>query len=102
MLAHPRPTGLYGVEAAALQSPYSPLDGDGLVLPNPPQTPYQAFSRWLPSDVSVVGFVSGWGCAGDVAPEGDAARRCFGRAPAPVQLSCLEGSRAWEVSAVKA
>ena len=86
----------------ARQGPYSPLNRRGLVLSNPPQTPYQAYSQWVLSDLSVVSFVNYWGCADDLAPGGDAARRCFGRAPASVKHIRLEGSRAWEVSAVNA
>lgn len=92
------PTGLYGMVAPALQGPYEPLNGDGLVLSNPPDAPYQAYSWWVLGDLSVVSFVNYWGWAGDVPPQGDAGRRCFGGAPAPVQHIRLEGSRAWDAS----
>jgi len=96
------PTGLYGMVAPALQGPYLPLNGDGLVLSNPTDAPYQAYSWWVLDDLSVVSFVNYWGFAGTSPPEGEGGRRFFGGVPAPVQHIHLEGSRAWEVNAVSA
>ncbi|MES3161715.1 MAG: glycoside hydrolase family 68 protein [Halorubrum sp.] len=38
--------GLYGFVADAIRGEYRPLNGSGLVVTNPPETPYQAYS-WM-------------------------------------------------------
>ncbi len=42
----PGPTGLYGFTADRLLGPYAPLNGSGLVLCNPAEEPFQAYS-WM-------------------------------------------------------
>jgi levansucrase len=38
------PDGLYGFVADSLDGDYKPLNGDGLVVSNPENNPYQAYS----------------------------------------------------------
>lgn len=51
------PTGLYGFVAASLDGPWTPLNGSGLVLRNPPEEAYQAYSWLVLDDLTVVSFV---------------------------------------------
>jgi len=50
------PTGLYGMVAAELCGPYSPLNGSGLVFGNPAHAPEQAYSWLVAPDLSVSSF----------------------------------------------
>jgi levansucrase len=45
------PNGLYGMVAESLMGPWRPLNGSGLVLANPPQAPFQAYSWLVQSDL---------------------------------------------------
>lgn len=89
------PTGLYGMAAPTLLGPYVPLNGTGLVLANPAQAPFQAYSWLVAKDLSVSSFINHVGAAGPLAPEGEAARAVFGGAPAPLEIINLDGTRAW-------
>ena len=51
------PTGLYGMVADSVSGPYKPLNGTGLVVTNPESQPYQAYSWFVASDLSVSSFV---------------------------------------------
>lgn len=50
------PEGLYGFVSDTLIGGYKPLNGSGLVLANPPENPYQAYSWLVTPDLNVVGF----------------------------------------------
>lgn len=90
------PNGLYGMSAASLFGPYTPLNGSGLVAGNPAQEPYQSYSWWVLGDLSVVSFVDFWGLGGR-APltHTEVNRAQFGGAPAPRFRLALDGDRAW-------
>lgn len=59
------PTGLYGFVADDVLGPYAPLNGHGLVFANPPERPVQVYSWLVLNDLSVVGFVDGYGIGAD-------------------------------------
>lgn len=87
------PTGLYGMVADAMNAPWSPLNGSGLVVANPAACPIQAYSWLVLDDLSVISFVD----RPDLAEEpGDArlARRHFGGTPATPFRLTLDGDRA--------
>jgi levansucrase len=60
------PEGLYGFVADSFLGPYEPLNGTGLVLANPQEAPYQAYS-WmtLPNGI-VTSFFQFFDIGGDV------------------------------------
>lgn len=58
------PNGLYGAVADQLTGPWRPLNGTGLVAPNPPSEPQQTYSWWVTSSFEVAGFVDLWGLNG--------------------------------------
>lgn len=85
------PTGLYGMVADHLFGPYTPLNGSGLVLCNPPAAPLQSYSWSVTADLVVSSFVDFIGLDGGAVPaDPAAARRHFGGVPAPLlRLSML-------------
>jgi levansucrase len=91
--ASPGPTALYGFAGRALAGPYEPVNGSGLVLRNPPQEPYQAYSWLVLDDLSVTGFVDTYDLRGrspdDLEREGAAAVRAHfgGTMTPPLQLA---------------
>lgn len=50
------PEGLYGFVSDTLVGGYKPLNGSGLVLANPPENPYQAYSWLVTPSLNVIGF----------------------------------------------
>ena len=89
------PTGLYGMVGESLFGPYRLLNGSGLVLANPPQEPFQAYSWWVMGDLSVTSFVDYWGLQGRaLAQYPDLVRAQFGGVPAPFVRLWLEDDRA--------
>lgn len=50
------PDALYGFVSDSLIGGYKPLNGSGLVLANPPENPYQAYSWLVTPSLNVVGF----------------------------------------------
>ncbi|MCR6097522.1 glycoside hydrolase family 68 protein [Salipaludibacillus agaradhaerens] len=50
------PEGLYGFVSDTLFGGYEPLNGSGLVLANPPENPYQAYSWLVLPDLKVIAF----------------------------------------------
>lgn len=50
------PEGLYGFVSDTLIGGYKPLNGSGLVLANPSNNPYQAYSWLVTPELNVVGF----------------------------------------------
>lgn len=85
------PNGLYGMVAPSLFGPYAPLNGTGLVLCNPAQEPYQAYSWQVLTDLRVISFVDSWGRNGVDVSDPVLARAHFGGTPAPVQHLRLNG-----------
>lgn len=89
------PNGLYGMVAPALQGPYAPLNGTGLVAANPEQAPYQAYSWWVTDELEVAAFVDLPGVAADgQVDSADWRRAHFGGMPAPRFRLVLDGARA--------
>lgn len=84
------PTGLYGLVSETLLGPWRPLNGAGLVLANPPEAPFQAYSWLVLDDLSVWSFADLVGLAEPPASI-DEARRAFVGAPAPVVQLAIEG-----------
>jgi levansucrase len=86
------PNGLYGAVAKALQGPYRPLNGTGLVAACPPAEPTQSYS-WLVLDtLDVVSFIDYWGMAGrKLADHPALVRSNFGGTAAPVFRIALDG-----------
>jgi levansucrase len=80
------PNGLYGMVADRMTGPWRPLNGTGLVLANPEEAPFQAYSWLVLGDLSVLSFVDMPGLS--AAPRNpEEARRHFGGTPAePVRL----------------
>ena len=60
----PGPDGLYGFVAGSLHGNYVPLNDGGLVLTNPPQEPYQAYSWLVLPDFSVLSFIDNFNLQG--------------------------------------
>jgi levansucrase len=93
------PTGLYGFVGPSLLGPYEPLNGSGLVLRNPADEPFQAYSWLVLPDGSVSAFVDSFGLGGrhpdDLEREGPASVRAhFGGTLAPAAQLELDGDRA--------
>jgi len=55
------PTGLYGMVSDQIGKGWTPLNGSGLVIANPPEAPRQAYSWLVLPDLSVTSFVDDWG-----------------------------------------
>jgi levansucrase len=94
------PTGLYGFVGGSLLGPYQPLNGSGLVLRNPPEEPFQAYSWLVLNDLRTVAFVDFYALHGrrpeDLKAEGEASvRRHFGGTMTPVLRLGVDGDRAW-------
>jgi len=89
------PNGLYGMVAERIDGPWRPLNGTGLVAGNPPEAPFQTYSWWVTSDLTVHGFVD-YPASPHGNDHGDAAwrRAQFGGVPAPVFRLALDGDRA--------
>ena len=89
------PSGLYGMVASSLFGPYQPLNGTGLVAPNPACEPTQGFSWWVAGELEVASFVDYWGMQGatlDEKPERVLSH--FGGVPAPRFKIALDGESA--------
>ncbi|MDQ3874038.1 MAG: glycoside hydrolase family 68 protein [Actinomycetota bacterium] len=92
------PTGLYGFVGPSLLGPYEAINESGLVLQNPPEEPFQAYSWLVLNDLRVVSFVDFHSLRGrrpgDLASEREA-RSAFGGTIAPVLQLAFDGTRAW-------
>jgi levansucrase len=89
------PNGLYGMVAESLFGPYYPLNGSGLVAPNPASEPYQTYSWWVDHALQVTGFVDLWGLKGkDPDSDPDLTAAHFGGVPAPTFRLALKGDHA--------
>lgn len=91
------PTGLYGFVSPSLQGPWNPLNGSGLVLRNPPEQPFQAYSWLVLNDLSVISFVDHHSLGGrhpdEVERAGEGSEH-FGGTMAPTLHITLSGDRA--------
>ncbi len=89
------PTGLYGAVAPSVLGPYMPLNGSGLVAPNPAAEPFQTYSWWVTDDLTVAGFVDLWGLYDrSVTDHPELRRSQFGGVPAPRFRLALDGETA--------
>jgi levansucrase len=92
------PTGLYGFVGPSVLGPYKPLNESGLVLRNPPEEPFQAYSWLVLNDLRAVSFIDTHSLEGkhpdDLDAAGIDARKHFGGTIAPVLQIGLDGSRA--------
>ncbi len=90
------PNGIYGVVGEGPLGPFAPLNGTGLVAANPAEAPFQSYSWWVTSDLTVHGFADliGVSDAGDIVDDPEWRRRHFAGGPAPVFRLHLEGDRA--------
>jgi levansucrase len=92
---HGGPTGLYGMVADALNGPYRPLNGSGLIAPNPDAEPFQTYSWWVSDTLDVTGFVDLWGLAGkDPVADPSLVAQHFGGVLAPRFRLALDGDKA--------
>ena len=91
-------TGLYGFVADDVLGPYEPLNGHGLVFANPRERPLQAYSWLVLNDLSVVGFVDGYGIGADgqVMPAANRTERQgrFGGTFSPTVQITIDGDHA--------
>lgn len=78
------PTGLYGMSAPAIDGPWTPINGSGLVFANPANAPAQSYSWLVLPDLSVTSFIDNWGGGEE---------RCFGGTFAPFLRLWLNGER---------
>ncbi len=89
------PNGLYGMVSDTLFGPYRPLNGTGLVAPNPAAEPLQTYSWWITDALDVIGFVDLWGLNGrSVDADPSLVAQHFGGVPAPCFRIALSGDRA--------
>ena len=91
------PTGLYGFVGRSITGPFEPLNGTGLVLQNPPEEPFQAYSWLVLDDLTTTGFVDAFDLRGrqpdELEPAGpDEVRRHFGGTITPVSRLVLDGA----------
>jgi levansucrase len=90
----PGPTGLYGFVAPSLDGDWAPLNGSGLVLANPIEEPFQAYSWLVLNDLTVTSFIDSHSLGGAHPDEIEAmglGRAHFGGTPAPVVRLQLDG-----------
>ena len=88
------PTGLYGATARTIEGPWQLLNGHGLVMANPVDEPFQAYSWWVLPDLSVTAFVDYWGIGNAEAAAKPAGRGHFGGTFAPFVSLALDGAQA--------
>jgi levansucrase len=93
---HSGPNGLYGAVGESPLGPFGPLNGTGLVAANTADAPFQSYSWWVTSDLTVHGFADliGVSGVGDVVDDSEWRRRHFAGGPAPVFRLHLEGDHA--------
>jgi len=91
------PTGLYGFVGPSITGPWEPLNGSGLILRNPDEEPYQAYSWLVLNDLRVASFVDFHSLNGRRPEEVEGAgegREHFGGTLAPCETISVEGSTA--------
>ena len=84
------PNGLYGLVSDHLLGPWRPLNGTGLVIANPVEAPFQAYSWLVLDDLTVWSFADLVGLA-ELPRDVAEARRAFAGTPAPVIQLAIEG-----------
>ena len=90
-------TGLYGFVSDDLDGEWEPLNRSGLVLANPVEEPFQAYSWLVLDDLSVSSFVDAHGLDGRLPGEVEAegrGREHFGGTMAPPVSLQVDGSSA--------
>lgn len=88
------PNGLYGMVADTWGGPWRPLNGSGLVAPNPADEPAQTYSWWVTGEGEVVSFIDYWGMKGrTLADHPELVRQQFGGTAAPVFRLAFDGDR---------
>jgi levansucrase len=93
------PNGLYGMVAERVTGPWTPLNGTGLVAPNPNDEPVQTYSWWVMDNLEVAGFIDNWGLKGrSVTDQPELVVSTFGGVPAPRFRIALDGETAQIVS----
>lgn len=91
----PGPTGLYGFVATGVDGPWTPLNGSGLVLRNPIDEPFQAYSWMVLDDLSVISFVDFHNLRGrrpEEVEEAGRGREHFGGTFAPTERIAIDGA----------
>ncbi len=88
------PTGLYGATAQSIEGPWELLNGHGLVMANPENEPFQAYSWWVLPDLNVAAFVDYWGVDDPSATSKPQGRSHFGGTFAPFVTLALDGVKA--------
>ena len=89
------PNGLYGMVAEKLSGPWQPLNGTGLVAPNPTEEPVQTYSWWVMDKLDVAGFIDNWGLQGrSLTEHPELIASTFGGVPAPRFRIALNGESA--------
>ncbi|MFB0874660.1 MULTISPECIES: glycoside hydrolase family 68 protein [unclassified Sphingobium] len=83
------PNGLYGAVSENLLGPWRPLNGTGLVVANPAEAPFQAYSWLVLDDLSVWSFADLVGLAAPPRDQAEA-RSAFAGSPAPVLQLALD------------
>ncbi len=88
------PNGLYGAMAEAIDGPWTPVNGSGLVAANPAPEPTQGYSWWVTGEGEVWSFIDHWGMQGRSFAEHPALlRNQFGGTPAPTFRLRFAGDR---------
>lgn len=89
------PTGLYGLVGPSVTGPWEALNGSGLVLRNPVEEPFQAYSWLVLNDLRVASFIDFHSLSGrrpeDVEGAGEGSDH-FGGTLAPIERIGLDGS----------
>jgi levansucrase len=91
------PTGLYGFVGDGILGPFEPLNGSGLVLRNPVEEPYQAYSWLVLNDLRVTSFVDFHSLGGRKPEEVEGAGEGpahFGGTMAPIESISVDGATA--------
>jgi len=89
------PNGLYGAVSEHLTGDYEPLNGSGLVLANPPESPTQCYAWQVLDDLRVVSFIdSVSSCTRSDEVSGVTEKKFVGSMSPLVSLR-LEGNRAF-------
>lgn len=78
------PDGLYGFVGDSLRSNYKPLNGNGLIIANPDNDPYQTYSWYVASGNNVLSFINEYHSNGKLR---------YGGTFAPTLLISLDGNK---------
>ena len=87
------PSGLYGMVGPSITGPFTPLNGTGLVIANPPAEPRQAYCWQVLDTLEVISFVDHWGLRGrDPLSDPALNRAQFGGTIAPMLRIAINGA----------